>query len=183
MDVLFRIRAGKDGLKKAGIICVSALFRPVPAVAKTGTVKNAGHFRRSLRKLLSFYILECHAYTIYLLFTKAFCKSRMSRFFTMCGTISDIAMVCGYKVRLFPASFTILWCLHMQEVLYLTAYTWNFYFWILLSGREVYFLGLVYWRRHRINIDKYLNNLYIYFYFIWRKTSSHGRITGWRTIG
>ena len=61
MDVLFRIRAGKDGLKKAGIICVSALFRPVPAVAKTGTVKNAGHFRRSLRKLLSFYILECHA--------------------------------------------------------------------------------------------------------------------------
>ena len=30
----------------------------------------------------------------------------------------------------------------MQEVLYFT-YTGNFYVWILLPGREIYFLGLV----------------------------------------
>jgi hypothetical protein len=29
----------------------------------------------------------------------------------------------------------------MQEVLYFT-YTGNFFFWILLPGREIYFLGL-----------------------------------------
>jgi hypothetical protein len=29
----------------------------------------------------------------------------------------------------------------MQEVLYLT-YTGNFYFWVLLPGREIYFQGL-----------------------------------------
>ena len=40
MDVLFRVNAGKDGLKKAGTICVSALFRSVAAVAKTGTMKE-----------------------------------------------------------------------------------------------------------------------------------------------
>jgi hypothetical protein len=46
---------------------------------------------------------------------------------------------------------TVLWNLHMQEVLYLTN-TGNFYFWILLPGRERYFLGLlscIYsWIRH-----------------------------------
>ncbi|CAB4039226.1 extended synaptotagmin-1-like, partial [Paramuricea clavata] len=42
MDVLFRVRAGKDGLKRAGIICVSALFRPVPAVAKTEKLRPMG---------------------------------------------------------------------------------------------------------------------------------------------
>ena len=36
MDVLFRVSSGRDGLKKAGTMCVSALFRPVSAVAKTG---------------------------------------------------------------------------------------------------------------------------------------------------
>lgn len=36
MDVLFRINSGRDGLKKAGTMCVSALFRSVSAVAKTG---------------------------------------------------------------------------------------------------------------------------------------------------
>jgi hypothetical protein len=36
----------------------------------------------------------------------------------------------------------VLWNSHMQEVLYLT-YTGNFYFWILLPGREIYFLGLI----------------------------------------
>ena len=42
MDVLFRVSAGKEGLKKAGTICVSASFRPVAAVAKTGNMKD--HF-------------------------------------------------------------------------------------------------------------------------------------------
>jgi hypothetical protein len=36
----------------------------------------------------------------------------------------------------------VLWNLHMREVLYLT-YTGNFYFWILLPGREIYFLDLL----------------------------------------
>ena len=45
------------------------------------------------------------------------------KFITMCGTIY------------------ILCNLHMQKVLYL-AYTGNFYFWNLLRGRVIDFLGL-----------------------------------------
>ena len=51
MDVLFRISAGKDGLKKAGTICVSALFRPVPAVAKTGRKNDHFMFKHLKRTM------------------------------------------------------------------------------------------------------------------------------------
>ena len=47
----------------------------------------AGNFLTSCGKFLSSYILECHI--IYLLFTKAFCNSRLSTtiVYIMCGTI------------------------------------------------------------------------------------------------
>ena len=44
----------------------------------------------------------------------------------------NVITICGIMV---------LWSPHMQEVLYL-ANTGNFYIWIVLPGREIYFLGL-----------------------------------------
>jgi hypothetical protein len=68
----------------------------------------------TLQEILSSYILECHI--IYLLFTKAFFKSRLS-----CAAIEVY-----HNVR------------HHT----LTS-TGKFYFSILLAEREIYFLGLV----------------------------------------
>ncbi|XP_028393430.1 uncharacterized protein LOC114517807 [Dendronephthya gigantea] len=42
MDVLFRVNAGTSGLKKAGTICVSSMFRPVAAVAQTEKLRPMG---------------------------------------------------------------------------------------------------------------------------------------------
>lgn len=42
LNVLFRIGTGKDGVKKAGILCISALFRPVSTVAKTEKLRTVG---------------------------------------------------------------------------------------------------------------------------------------------
>ena len=96
------------------------------------------------------------------LFTKAFCKSKLScakievYHYSMCSTITVTATVCGYKILLFPPFLIATVCgllyacfqhpsplseiSHTQEVLYLT-YTEDFYSWILLPGREIYFLG------------------------------------------
>ena len=73
------------------------------------------------------YILEC--YIIHLLFKNS--KSVLQVENVLCRDWSLSQCATPY----------VLWNLHMQEVLYLT-YTGNFYFWILLPGREIYFLGL-----------------------------------------
>jgi hypothetical protein len=60
------------------------------------------------------------AYHLYLLFTKAICKSRLS-----CAKIEAYHIVQHHWSFLFDL------------------YTGNFYFWILLPGRQIYYLGLV----------------------------------------
>jgi hypothetical protein len=93
------------------------------------------------------------------LFTKAFCKSKLScakievYHYSMCSTITVTATVCGYKILLFPPYLIATVCgllyacfqhpsplseiSHTQEVLYLT-YTGDFYSWILLPGEKMW---------------------------------------------
>lgn len=45
---MFRISSMEDGLKKAGIIYISALFRPVATVATTGVYEACAMFASDL---------------------------------------------------------------------------------------------------------------------------------------
>jgi hypothetical protein len=87
------------------------------------------------RKFLSSYILECHI--IYLLFKNS--KSILQVDIVLCRDWSWSQCAAPYVLGNLPHA-----CRKFNICL---IYTENFYFWILLPGREIYILGLL----HTVN--------------------------------